>query len=79
MTTNNNLSVSHTFTTIATVHSPYKEKFAIPRQPGLVSAAKGKVLLQGNYNNIDLVRDLQQFSHIWLLFIFHPDNMLLVF
>lgn len=61
----------HTFSTIATVHSPYKEKFAIPRQPGLVSAAKGKILLQENYNDIELVRDLQQFSHIWLLFVFH--------
>ncbi len=56
---------------IGLVNSPYKEKFAIPRQPGLVSSAKGIVKLLGAVNNIDSVRELEQFSHIWLLFIFH--------
>ena len=28
------------FNIIGQVNSPYKEKFAIPRQPGLVNAAK---------------------------------------
>jgi tRNA-Thr(GGU) m(6)t(6)A37 methyltransferase TsaA len=59
------------FNIIATVNSPYKEKFAIPRQPGLVSAAKGEVRLTGEFNQIELVRELEQFSHIWLLFVFH--------
>jgi tRNA-Thr(GGU) m(6)t(6)A37 methyltransferase TsaA len=59
------------FETIAVIESPYQEKFAIPRQPNLVSAAKGKVILVGEANNSELVRDLAQFSHIWLLFIFH--------
>ncbi|MGL1956238.1 MAG: tRNA (N6-threonylcarbamoyladenosine(37)-N6)-methyltransferase TrmO [Colwellia sp.] len=61
----------HLLKTIAIVQSPYKEKFAIPRQPGLVNAAKGQILLQGDANNADLVKELAQFSHIWLLFIFH--------
>jgi len=60
-----------TLTPIGIVNSPYKEKFAIPRQPGLVNAAKGTIELLGNANNIDSVRELKQFSHIWLLFIFH--------
>ncbi len=60
-----------TLTPIGFVNSPYKEKFAIPRQPGLVSAAKGKIILQGECNNIESVRNLEQFSHIWLLFVFH--------
>jgi tRNA-Thr(GGU) m(6)t(6)A37 methyltransferase TsaA len=59
------------FDVIGTIESPYKEKFAIPRQPGIVSAAQGKVILQGDANNIETVRGLAQFSHIWLLFIFH--------
>lgn len=58
-------------TPIGVVHSPYKEKFAIPRQPGLVSAANGSIVLSGLANNRDLVRDLEQFSHLWLIFIFH--------
>lgn len=56
---------------IAFVESPYKEKFAIPRQPGLVSAAKGKVILCNEANNPAMVRELAQYSHIWLLFVFH--------
>ena len=58
-------------TPIGIVNSPYKEKFAIPRQPGLVNSAKGSVKLIGAANNIDAVRELTQFSHIWLLFVFH--------
>ncbi|WP_440877483.1 tRNA (N6-threonylcarbamoyladenosine(37)-N6)-methyltransferase TrmO [Thalassotalea sp. PLHSN55] len=56
---------------IGKVHSPYKEKFAIPRQPGLVSAAKGKIELVGEFNQVELVRDLENYSHIWVVFIFH--------
>lgn len=59
------------FNCIGFVNSPYKEKFAIPRQPGLVSSAKGTITLTGDASNPDLVRDLAQFSHIWVLFIFH--------
>ena len=59
------------FNIIGHVNSPYKEKFAIPRQPGLVSSAKGTITLAGEANNAELVRELAQFSHIWLLFVFH--------
>ncbi|MDG1732653.1 MAG: tRNA (N6-threonylcarbamoyladenosine(37)-N6)-methyltransferase TrmO [Thalassotalea sp.] len=59
------------FDAIAIVHSPYKQKFAIPRQPGLVTAAHGKIELLADYNNIELVRDLEQHSHLWVIFVFH--------
>lgn len=62
---------SFKFDAIAIIESPYQEKFAIPRQPNLVSAAKGKVILTGKANNHELVRDIEQFSHLWLLFVFH--------
>jgi tRNA (adenine37-N6)-methyltransferase len=59
---------------IARVLSPYKEKFAIPRQPGIVTAATGKVVLLNKANNVELVRGLEQFSHIWLVFVFHATK-----
>ncbi|KGJ92871.1 tRNA (N6-threonylcarbamoyladenosine(37)-N6)-methyltransferase TrmO [Colwellia psychrerythraea] len=62
---------SFNFDAIGVIESPYQEKFAIPRQPNLVSAAKGKVVLIGAANNAELVRDIEQFSHLWLLFVFH--------
>ena len=60
-----------TLSPIGIVNSPYKEKFAIPRQPGLVNAAKATVRLLGEVNNSDSVRELEQYSHIWLIFVFH--------
>ncbi|WIO75567.1 tRNA (N6-threonylcarbamoyladenosine(37)-N6)-methyltransferase TrmO [Porticoccaceae bacterium LTM1] len=59
------------FDTIGIVHSPYKEKFAVPRQPGIVSSAKGQIELLPPYNDEHAIRDLEQFSHLWVLFVFH--------
>ncbi|PCI62829.1 MAG: tRNA (N6-threonylcarbamoyladenosine(37)-N6)-methyltransferase TrmO [Gammaproteobacteria bacterium] len=59
------------FSPIGIIQSPYQEKFAIPRQPGLVSAAKGQILLQNEANNSELLRGIEQFSHLWLIFVFH--------
>jgi tRNA-Thr(GGU) m(6)t(6)A37 methyltransferase TsaA len=66
-----NVMSDTSFSPIGIVNSPYKEKFAIPRQPGLVNAAKGTIKLIGDVNTMDAVRELQQFSHLWVLFIFH--------
>ena len=60
-----------TLTPIACVHSPFAEKFAIPRQPGLASAAKGEIIFEKGFDNPDMVRGLSQFSHLWLVFVFH--------
>ncbi|WP_096086180.1 tRNA (N6-threonylcarbamoyladenosine(37)-N6)-methyltransferase TrmO [Agaribacterium haliotis] len=53
------------------VHSCFKEKFGIPRQPGLVSEAKAKLVLQPPFNRAECVEGLASCSHLWLHFIFH--------
>lgn len=58
---------------VAYCRTPYKQKFGIPRQPGLVSAARGFVELQAPFNHIDTVRGLEQYSHLWLVFCFHEN------
>ncbi|MEC4726885.1 tRNA (N6-threonylcarbamoyladenosine(37)-N6)-methyltransferase TrmO [Shewanella sp. D64] len=58
---------------VALCRTPYKQKFGIPRQPGLVTAARGFVELQVPFNHIDAVRGLEQYSHLWLLFSFHEN------
>ncbi len=58
------------FDPIGTVRSPYREKFAVPRQPGLVTAAPAELVLCGEYNREEILRGLEGFSHIWLLFVF---------
>ncbi|WP_392564895.1 tRNA (N6-threonylcarbamoyladenosine(37)-N6)-methyltransferase TrmO [Orbus wheelerorum] len=57
--------------TVGIIHSPYQEKFGVPRQPNLVPLGKGELLLLPPFNHPDCVRGLEQFSHLWLLFIFN--------
>ncbi|MBW8190445.1 tRNA (N6-threonylcarbamoyladenosine(37)-N6)-methyltransferase TrmO [Neiella marina] len=61
-------------TPIGYIRSPYQEKFAIPRQPGLVPAASGYCDLIGEFGQPETVRGLEQFSHIWVLFEFHAHR-----
>jgi len=56
---------------IGVVHSCYKEKFGIPRQPGLAPASTGIIRLLPPYNLPDAVRGLEENSHIWVQFVFH--------
>lgn len=56
---------------IGFVTSCYKEKFGIPRQPGLVPLGTATLMLINEYNHPDMVRGLNSFSHVWLLFGFH--------
>ena len=58
-------------TAIGHIQSPYKQKFAIPRQPRLVPQAKAKLVFAADFNREEFVRGLDEFSHIWLLFRFH--------
>ena len=55
---------------IGTIHSCYKEKFGIPRQPGLVSSI-ATIEMAIEYSQGDAFRELETFSHIWVFFIFH--------
>ncbi|RUO25367.1 tRNA (N6-threonylcarbamoyladenosine(37)-N6)-methyltransferase TrmO [Aliidiomarina minuta] len=59
------------FNTVGYVQSPYREKFAIPRQPGLVSSAQGRLILTDDYNRQECIAGLEDFSHIWIQFVFH--------
>ena len=61
----------YSFTPVAVVRSCFKAKFGIPRQPGLVSEATGEIVFQPPYNQPNAVRGLEEFSHIWVLFVFH--------
>ena len=58
---------------IGVIETPYKEKFAVPRQPRLVPEAKARVKLLGAANSPEAVRGLEQFSHVWLLFLFDQN------
>lgn len=59
-----------TFAAIGVVHSPFKEKFGIPRQPGLADVPAVIELLPP-YDLADAVQGLDGFSHLWIAFVFH--------
>ncbi len=62
---------AYSFNPIGRVHSCFKEKFGIPRQPGLVAGARATVEMLPPYVEAEAFRGLTEFSHIWLLFVFH--------
>ncbi len=59
------------FTPIGFVRSCFREKFGIPRQPGLVPAARAILELLPPCSQPTAVRGLEGFSHLWLIFVFH--------
>ena len=56
---------------IGTITSCFKEKFGIPRQSGLVPAARAYLVLRPPYNAPEALTGLEEFSHIWLIYMFH--------
>ncbi|MDK9758928.1 tRNA (N6-threonylcarbamoyladenosine(37)-N6)-methyltransferase TrmO, partial [Vibrio sp. D173a] len=63
----------YTIEPIGFIESPYKEKFAVPRQPRLVPSSRSRVKLSGTANCLESVRGIEQFSHVWLLFLFDQN------
>ncbi|MDT8383846.1 MAG: tRNA (N6-threonylcarbamoyladenosine(37)-N6)-methyltransferase TrmO [Gammaproteobacteria bacterium] len=59
------------FQPIGVIHSCFKEKFGIPRQPGLVTAAQATLELYAPYDCPEALAELEGFSHIWVVFVFH--------
>jgi tRNA-Thr(GGU) m(6)t(6)A37 methyltransferase TsaA len=59
------------FKPIGIVHSCFREKFGIPRQPGLATAATAHIELLPPCNRDELLQGLTAFSHIWIYFVFH--------
>ena len=55
---------------VARIRSPYRDKFGVPRQPGLVPEALATVELLPPYNRPEALRGIDEFSHLWLIFLF---------
>ncbi|RDB42971.1 tRNA (N6-threonylcarbamoyladenosine(37)-N6)-methyltransferase TrmO [Halomonas sp. DQ26W] len=61
---------------IGHIVSDFPDKFGIPRQPGLAPAASANLVLSHPFDDPLSVRGLEDFSHLWLTFLFHlsPDR-----
>lgn len=65
---------TYSFEPIGFVESPFKDKYGIPRQPSLAIAAKGKIKFKNDPDLITALRSMEQFSHLWIIFVFHEHG-----
>lgn len=55
---------------IAHIETPFRSKFGVPRQAGLVDY-EARVVFEPDYRIPEAVRGLEEFDYIWLLWQFH--------
>ena len=58
---------------IGYMHSPYQEKFGIPRQPNLVQV-ESYIEMVEPYNDLLAFEGIEEFSHLWLVWQFHENK-----
>ncbi len=59
---------------IGYIENDYKEKFGIPRQSGLSESVISRVVFEDDYKDPNYFKDIQEFSHIWLIWYFSDVN-----
>ncbi|MBK1834157.1 tRNA (N6-threonylcarbamoyladenosine(37)-N6)-methyltransferase TrmO [Roseibacillus ishigakijimensis] len=55
---------------IGYLHSPWREKFGVPRQPGLIPEAWGEVEFLPEFAAVEAREGLEGFTHLWVTFLF---------
>lgn len=62
------------FEPIGFIETCFKERFGTPRQPSLVPSSWGVLRLRPELNLSDALDGLSEFSHVWLIFVFHQNT-----
>ena len=55
---------------IGRLETPYRDKFGVPRQAGLVSSARGRLVLEPDFRREEALRGIEECSHLWIVFLF---------
>ena len=55
---------------IGYIQTDFKEKFGIPRQSGRAEHLRAKIIFYPPFNSEEAFREIEGFSHLWLLFDF---------
>ena len=63
-----------TITPIAHFHSPFSEKFGIPRQSGLIEELAGQIVFEPEWRTADALRGIEDFDYLWLLWEFSANR-----
>ncbi|MBE5938231.1 MAG: tRNA (N6-threonylcarbamoyladenosine(37)-N6)-methyltransferase TrmO [Lachnospiraceae bacterium] len=61
---------------IARIYNDYETKFGIPRQSGIVNESESVIIFEPSYRSVEAVRGLEEYSHIWLLWLFSENKNL---
>ena len=69
-----NTEAAVTMKPIAYVHTNLKEKFGAPRQSGVMKEYKGTIVFEPEYRIQEAFKDLDTFSHIWLIWNFSKSG-----
>ena len=59
---------------IAVFHSPFRSKFGIPKQSGLVATLKGEIVFMPEYRHAHALRGLEAFDYLWLIWGFSANR-----
>jgi tRNA-Thr(GGU) m(6)t(6)A37 methyltransferase TsaA len=59
---------------IAVIRTEFPEKFGIPRQSGLASSLRGRIVFNEGYKDPSALRGLESFSHLWLIWEFSSNR-----
>ena len=59
---------------IAYICTDFPEKFGVPRQSGLAKNLRGRIVFKEKYRNIDALKGLEGFSHLWLIWEFSENR-----
>ena len=59
---------------IAHFRSPFKSKFGIPKQAGLVADLEGEIVFEPEYRNADSLRGIEGFDFLWLIWEFSANR-----
>lgn len=58
---------------IATIRSPFKQKFGIPRQSGVITRIHSQLEFENDFGSDEAIDGLGEFSHLWIIFQFHQS------
>ena len=70
----NNSITEHKIKVIAHIESDFKGKFGIPRQSGIITELYSKIIFEKEYRDINALRGLDKFSHLWLIWQFSENT-----
>ncbi len=66
----------YNFSPIGVIESPFPDRRGTPRQPNLVRAATARIKFDKTKIQYEYFKELEEFSHIWIIWVFHENTNL---